>query len=423
MIEPESPLTVERAEPVDGLTVVRQAPPASAASFAVSFVALAGYAFDPPGQEGTAQLVTELLGSGAGRFARLPFAREMDRLGATITTRAAPESIEVIAWGPEEARDRVLELWALSILKPRFDAEDVARAKRHLIERQLREAAQPDSRAERELYHTIFPPGHPYRETGSGTPRAVRAISRRHLRAFHGLHFRRTGSMVVGTTRLSVTGFRRAVQTHLAKLPRGTAVPSPTLKPSRKPPAAPRRVVMHGHSQVEIRMGGPSIPRSSTLYPAAFLVNEVLGGRPLLARLFQTVREEHGLAYDCGSEVEAMRWGGLWQVHAGTGPERIGKVVALLDRELRRIREERVPAGELERVRESAIGQIPLALETTSGAHELAVDVTYHDLPTDFYLRWPEMLRSLRPADLQEAARAAFDPAFHATVIAGPAPD
>ena len=47
---------------------------------------------------------------------------------------------------------------------------------------------------------------------------------------------------------------------------------------------------MPGRSQVEILIGGSSVARSAPEYFGAFLANEVLGGRPLLSRLFQQVR-------------------------------------------------------------------------------------------------------------------------------------
>jgi predicted Zn-dependent peptidase len=68
-----------------------------------------------------------------------------------------------------------------------------------------------------------------------------------------------------------------------------------------------------------------------------------------------------------------MRWGGYWTAQAGTGPERTARVVPLVEKEVRAIAERTIPTAELELIRESAIGEIPLALETAADAHELAV--------------------------------------------------
>jgi predicted Zn-dependent peptidase len=71
-------------------------------------------------------------------------------------------------------------------------------------------------------------------------------------------------------------------------------------------------------------------------------------------------------------------------------------------------------------VRESAIGEMPLALESTADAHELAVEVAYQRLPGDYLSRWPGVLRAVRPAEVRAAAERAMDRRHAVTVLAGP---
>jgi zinc protease len=168
-------------------------------------------------------------------------------------------------------------------------------------------------------------------------------------------------------------------------------------------------------------MGAPTVSRSDPLYPELFLVNEVLGGRPLLSRLFQRIREQHGLAYHASSELEAMRWGGYWEAVAGTDPATRDRVVRLMVGEVERLSGELIPATELDRIRESALGSYPLELETTASAHELAIDVAYHGLPGDFYRHWPDRLRAIRSRELRTAAETGFRADRAVVVTAGPA--
>ncbi|MCI4340542.1 MAG: insulinase family protein, partial [Thermoplasmata archaeon] len=161
--------------------------------------------------------------------------------------------------------------------------------------------------------------------------------------------------------------------------------------------------------------------RSDPRYPAAFLANEVLGGG-LLSRMFQKIREESGLAYHASSDLESMRWGGYWLAHAGTGPERLRAAHRLVQREIERIRTQPIPRPELDRIRRSVIGEIPLAFETSQGAHEIGVDVAYHHLGPEFVVGWPALLRALGPSELRAAASGAFGPEGLVTVLAGPLP-
>jgi zinc protease len=419
MADPLAPLRLEYLPSERGLTLVRQSPPAGSASFSATYVGPGGWAYDPRGAEGTARLANSLVTRAVGPYGRAELARRLDRAGASLARQCAPESAEVSVWGPADAWEPLLGLLALAVQRPRFDAEDVEQARRDLVERQLREATQPDRRAEQELFHRLFPPGHPYRETGLGSRRSLPALTRSNLARYHRSHYTAAGGLLVVTAPAGAAAIRAAVRRRFEPFDPRPA-PDPVALSARAPPRGLTTVDLPGRSQVEVRFGGPSIARSDLRYPAAFLANEILGGRPLLGRLFQRVREKGGLAYHASSDLEAMRWGGYWTAQAGTGADRWKQVVPMIERELARLRERSPTADEVALVRESAIGEIALSLESTSDAHELAVDAAYHGLPEDHWRRWPEMLRAVRPEEVRDAARAALGAEGQAAVVAGP---
>lgn len=419
MAELRDPLRVEYGAELDGLTVVRHAPPPGAASFSATYVGPAGWGFDPPNRGGTARLVSQLVVSAAGRMDRVELARRLDRAGATLAHQCAPESAEVTVWGPAVLWEKLLALLADVVLRPRFDPSDVARVRRQMRERQLREATQPAPRADRELLRSIFPEGHPYRETGFGDRRSLERVTRGELVRFHRDHFTSGNAALVVTVPARRAQVDRVARRLFGRFERSDG---PALKLPRmpRPRAVERRIDLPGRAQVEVRLGGPSLARSDPAYPAAYLANEILGGRPLLSRLFQRVRERGGLAYHASSGLEAMRFGGYWVAQAGTGGDRWRKVVPMLADEVDRLRRRPVAPNELRVIRESAIGEIPLALESTSEAHELAVDLAYHHLPEQYWVDWPKVLRGVTPREVRAAAEAALDRRGATTVIAGP---
>ncbi|HTS32363.1 MAG TPA: pitrilysin family protein [Thermoplasmata archaeon] len=419
MSERNDPLKVEYADGPSGLRVVRQAPPTGAASFSATFLSPAGWAHDPPGLEATARLSSQLVTSGAGRRGRLELARYLDRAGATLTSHVDPESAEITLWGPATDWKSLLTVLADAVLSPRFEESDLRRVRRQLQERQLRELTQPASRAEREVTHAIFPEGHPYRETGLGDARSLRRIRAEHIRRFHSGLFAGPGSVLVYTGPASLSSVVRATHRLFADLP-SASPPLVVLPRLGRPKRAEVRVDLPGRAQVEIRLAGASIARTDPQYAGAYLANEVLGGATMLSRLFHRVRALGGLAYHASSQLEAMRWGGHWSAQAGTGADRWPKVVPMLREEVERISSANVPARELDVVRESRIGEMQLSLESTSEAHELAVEVGYFGLAADHWKEWPSRLRSLTPREVRSAAETALDPGRAVTVLAGP---
>jgi zinc protease len=417
--EPRSPLALARTELPDGTLVVSQPSPAGSPSFAISYLAPSGWAFDPRGAEGLALLTSELGVCGAGRRNRAEIARVLDRLGATLGSQCHPECSELTLWGPRSHWEELLPLLTEAITVPRFEPRELDRVRRQLLERQMRERTQPDRSAEKRLLSRIFADHHPYRETGLGRASAVRRVRRNDVVRFHAARAREGGAVLAVTGLPSLDAFGRRWHALMPEGAPGGRSGPPTL-PSQRTPARPvDRIEVPGGSQVEIRMGGPGIPRSDPAYPAAYLANDVLGGRGTLSRLFQVLREGRGLVYSASSEVEAMTWGGYWVAEAGTDPKKVDRVCRLMEGELAKIAEREVPTTELDRIRTSAIGSLALELESTADAHELAVDVAYNRLPTDFYATWPETLRALTPRAVREAAEPLFDPARTATVLAG----
>ncbi|MCI4347778.1 MAG: insulinase family protein [Thermoplasmata archaeon] len=410
---------MERRTLESGLELVVQTPPASAQSFSISYVAPAGWGFEPAGAGGLATVAAKMLVGMPGRRSREELARLLDRLGASLTSSVAPESAEVTAWGPQEAWKPLVDVFADAVLRPRFENDELSRVLRQLRERQLRQHVQPDLRAERELLSTMYPPGHPYRSTGLGTSRSASRISTEALRRFHRSHYPARSSVLVVTARGSIGSFVRSLERSFPSRDVRGEPEAPSLS-TRAPSSRRVDIAIRGQSQVAVRVGAPSVSRGDPEYPELFLLNEILGGRPLLSRLFQRIREKHGLAYHASSELEAMRWGGYWQAYAGTDPATRDRVVRLMMREIDRLVGDKIPLAELDRIRESSLGSLPLELETTASAHELAVDVAYHRLPTDFYRTWPDRLRRVRPPELQRAAEAGFSSEHAVIVTAGP---
>jgi zinc protease len=173
---------------------------------------------------------------------------------------------------------------------------------------------------------------------------------------------------------------------------------------------------------VEIRIGTMSLDRHSPLYPAAELADELLGRRPVLSRLFQVIREREGLAYHASSQLSALSWGGYWELQAGTAPRGADPALRLLEAEVNRLAEEAPDERELRRIRESAIGSIPLDLETASTAHDWAVEIGRYGYPETYLLDWPERIRAVTTDDLREAWRQGFDWDHAVVVLAGPLP-
>ena len=95
------------------------------------------------------------------------------------------------------------------------------------------------------------------------------------------------------------------------------------------------------------------------------VLNTIIGGG-MSSRLFQSVREERGLAYSVYSGHSAYSDTGVWSVAAGCQPTRAAEVFDVVTAELDKVRDEGVGEDEVARAKGHLSGSIVLSGEDTA---------------------------------------------------------
>ncbi len=416
------PRTLSRRTLRNGLSVVLQPAPPGSVTMAATWITEGGTARDPPGREGMAMALAQLLLAGTRSLDKRSFARALDECAGSLGCEPSWEALEVHASGPAGSESRLLELLAEVVSSPRLDAGELARVIRQQEESLLRQRSQPEERAERALLEAVFPRGHPYRRNPLGKAPLARAIARDALEQFHRRYLPTRGGRLVVTSPRPVRSLWTWLEETFGGLELGPGSPSPPSVPAiPAPTGGPVYIPIPGTVQVEVLVGRAVPPRTHPDYPALTLANEILGGRPTISRLFQVVREQRGFTYGAGSELECLRWGGLFTAQAGTDVKHRRAVEELLCQELRRLGEGPLRPRALDTIRESLLGSLPLLWESARQAHGMALTVAYFDLPEDHYWRWPETLRAISPEEVtRTAARLLVSPGPPFIVASGP---
>lgn len=100
-------------------------------------------------------------------------------------------------------------------------------------------------------------------------------------------------------------------------------------------------------------------------YPL-LLLNAILG-EGMSSRLYQTIRERHGMAYSVYSFVSMLSDVGFFGTYIGTDKKNIKRVIDLVHEELDAMRRHSVPLAELKRTKSQIKGTMMLGLENMSG--------------------------------------------------------
>jgi predicted Zn-dependent peptidase len=170
--------------------------------------------------------------------------------------------------------------------------------------------------------------------------------------------------------------------------------------------------------QVQICIGVPAPPIAAEERYTSYILNSILGGG-MSSRLFQVVREEHGLAYSIFSELNPYRDTGSLCVYAGTSIDKASRVVDLIVTEFGRMKKEAISAEELRRAQDQIKGNMVLGLESSSARmSNLARQEMYFDqfFGTDEIL---EKIEQVTIESVQEMATQIFRPEAVALTVLG----
>jgi predicted Zn-dependent peptidase len=160
--------------------------------------------------------------------------------------------------------------------------------------------------------------------------------------------------------------------------------------------------------QTVLQLGTLGIERTNPDYFAVLLADKVLGGGPT-GRLFLNLREDKGYTYGAYSNFGGTKFRGTW---VSSSEVRIDVTEGAMDefmKELKRLRDEKVPADELENAKRSIIGGFALSLEQPQALLTNVITQKLYNLPADYWDTYPQKVTAITADDVQRVAQKYID--------------
>jgi len=377
---------------------------------------------EPVEKNGLAAFVGAALIRGAGARTFQEIVAMTEGVGASVNAGGGTHISGFTGRALSEDLPLIVEILADMLRAPTFPVEEIERLRGQFL-MTLREYEQDTRmRASRALRALMFPPSHPYSRLSSGTIETVSAITRDDLAAFHRLyHPAATTMAVVGDVEPAhvITIIEQYFGTWQSPgAPSHASLPRPTLLPGR--PRA--HVALEGKSQTDIIWAVHGLERTSPDYYAASVANMILGRIGMGGRLGERVREEYGLAYYCGSSLDADLGAGPWAALAGVNPTHVEQALDAIVREIERFAAEGPTPRELADAQDYMTGSTVIGLETNDGIAGTLLGIERYHLGLDYIARYPAIIRSIEHDQVLAVARKYLSVTDYAVVTAGPPP-
>jgi predicted Zn-dependent peptidase len=291
----------------------------------------AGARHEPAAVNGIAHLLEHMAFKGTDRRSAFEIASEIEEVGGHLNAYTSREStayfVKVLAGDLALATDIVADI----LQHPLFDEEELAR-ERNVV---LQEIGQAKDTPDDIIFDHFQAAAYPKQGLGRpvlGEPDIVRRLSRDDLLAYLRCHYGPKRMVVAAAGAVEHETFTALVERSFDAL---NGAENGDIEAASYLGGEYREE--RDLEQAHLLMGFPSEGLLDDGYYAANLLSTLLGGG-MSSRLFQEVREKHGLAYSIYSFNTSFLDGGLFGIYAGTGEEQVGELTEIVAKELRGLR-------------------------------------------------------------------------------------
>ena len=307
---------------------------------------------------GASHFIEHMAFKGTARRTAEQIAAEMDAVGGSLNAFTSKECTCFYAKVLDEHLPVAIDVLSDITFHSTFPEDELEREKHVILEEILMTEDSPeDLTAERA--NALFFQNEPLARPILGTRESVLAFDRDRLLAYRKEHYTPRNVVVACAGHFDEEALMRLVEEKL-DLEASDRCASPLVQ--RYPGGARAECVQQDIDPVHLTLMLPGFARDvADQYPLAVLSN-VIGGS-MSSRLFQSIREQRGLAYSIYSYPIYYAATGTFALYAGTGENQAVEVVRLMREELEKLRSEGVTREEFERCKAQLKGSYVLGLE------------------------------------------------------------
>lgn len=360
----------------------------------------AGTRDEEPGENGLAHFIEHTIFKGTRKRKAYHILTRLECVGGELNAYTAKEETCIYATALNEHLTRAMELIADIVMNSTFPARELKKE----IDVVLDEInSYKDSPAEEifDVFEEKLFAGHPLSMNILGTPGDLKGFTPERVRRFVDRHY------LAGSMALCITGnissdraFRYAGK-YFGGIREGR---SDAVRRPFNGGTVFREYLERKTWQTHSIIGGLAYDRRDARRIPMFLLNNILGGPALNSRLNLAVRERHGYTYSIESAYHPYTDTGVFSIYMGADDGNLSKAMALVEKELAKVREVPLGALQLQQARKQLIGQIAISNESNLNRMLSAGKTYLHDDRVDTIREIRTHIESITRDQILEAA-------------------
>jgi zinc protease len=365
---------------------------------------------------GYISIAGQLLRSGTATRTKDQFDEEVDRIGASLES----DGTSIYASGLSKYTEKIFALVADITLHPSFPQAELDKVVTQWKSGLKYRKTDPNSIVEVIREKLLYGPTHPYGEIV--TEETVGKVTRAKCLEMHKTYFKPNHAIFAVVGDVDGAQVMKLVAKYFGAWKKGN-IPAPVFA-TPKPQTGVNVAMVDRPSSVQsvIRVAQTvELQKTSPDVIPVEVMNTVLGGG--VFRLFMNLREKHAYTYGAYSSVGPDKLIGTFTASTSVANKYTDSAVTEIFKEIRRIREEKVEAKELQMAKSYLSGTFARSLERADAVASRAIDIERYKLPKDYYKTYLKRIDAVTAEDAQRVAQKYLQPDRMLIALVGSAKD
>ncbi|MEX0587856.1 MAG: pitrilysin family protein [Cyanobium sp.] len=360
-----------------------------------------GSSFDRPGQRGAAQLLAGLMTRGCGAYGPEALADLVEGRGAALRCEASEDSLVLSLKCASSDAPELLPLLLSMAREPWLQGDQLELERGLNLQSLQRQREDPFQLAHDQLRNQLYAQG-PYGHDPLGVEKELACLQREQISALvPALGAQGALLVICGDLDDHLAGLFEPL---LNRLPWTVVAPDAGAGPGAPPCQHRFSSLEQDTEQLVLMLGAATVPLGHPDALALRLLQAHLG-LGMSSRLFVSMREERGLAYDVGVHLPARRGATPFIWHLSTSADRAAEATAALLDEWQRILEQPLSEEELVLAKAKFRGQDAMGRQTCGQIADRQALVLGHGLGWSYVQDTLERAHALDGPALLAAAR------------------
>ncbi|MCX7562897.1 pitrilysin family protein [Xanthomonadaceae bacterium XH05] len=398
------------------LLVPKKDTPLVAARIAIRGGALA----DAPGKEGTAALLAEMLGKGAGERDATAFVNAAENVGGDIAFSADREALWVRGDFLAEDAALMFELLSDALLRPTLADSELEKLRTRAIQ-SLIASKDGDPRGLLGTYGNAWLfRDHPYGRPIGGDERSLAGVTPEDIEGYYRAHVGADRAIIAVVGDFEARRMRQAIESAFGHWGKATGELPQVSAQARE--SGPRVMLVDkpGATQTYFWIGTVGAAVDDPALEAQDLVQTLFGGR-FTSMLNTELRVKSGLTYGARAQLERLSLPGSASYNSFTRTESTVQAIDLALEVQERLHTQAIPADQLESARRYVLGQFAPGYQTNAQIAGALATLALHGMSRDRIEGYGERITAVAPETIAAARRVFPQGRDYAMVIIGDA--